>query len=70
MIFGIIYAYCEVLMLCSFRVYLQQMLNDSVGAQIVDDFMRFNWRWVTQFQETLNWGDLSSNLLLVGQEGN
>jgi len=46
------------------------MLNDSVGAQIVDDFMRFNWRWVTQFQETLNWGDLSSNLLLVGQEGN
>ena len=52
-----------------FRVYLQQGLNDKVGPLIVRDFLQFNWSYVNERQKENNWGELTSNLLLVGQEG-
>ncbi|KAL4239511.1 Hypoxia-inducible factor 1-alpha inhibitor [Mactra antiquata] len=52
------------------KIYLQQALNDSVGPNIVTDFIKFNWKWVTDQQKTNKWGPLTSNLLLVGMEGN
>nr|ASL69981.1 factor inhibiting HIF [Strongylocentrotus purpuratus] len=52
------------------KVYLQQALNDSVGPSIVEDFVRFNWNWVTDYQKKNSWGPLTSNLLLVSMEGN
>ena len=54
----------------SFRLYLQQALNDGVGKQIVVDFLQFNWAWVTNYQKSNKWGPLTSNLLLISQEGN
>ncbi|XP_013890051.1 hypoxia-inducible factor 1-alpha inhibitor [Austrofundulus limnaeus] len=52
------------------RVYLQQTLNDTVGKKIVVDFLGFNWNWINKQQAKRNWGPLTSNLLLVGMEGN
>lgn len=52
------------------RLYLQQMLNDSVGRNIVVDFLGFNWKWLTDKQKKLGWGSLTSNLLLIGLPGN
>lgn len=52
------------------RVYLQQTLNDTVGKKIVLDFLAFNWNWINEQQARRNWGPLTSNLLLVGMEGN
>ncbi|XP_064614715.1 hypoxia-inducible factor 1-alpha inhibitor-like [Liolophura sinensis] len=52
------------------RLYLQQTLNDSVGQRIVFDFLNFNWNWINEQQRKYNWGPLTSNLLLVGMEGN
>ncbi|XP_053380644.1 hypoxia-inducible factor 1-alpha inhibitor-like [Mercenaria mercenaria] len=52
------------------RIYLQQALNDSVGKTIVYDFVNFNWGWLNEQQKLNNWGPLTSNLLLVGMEGN
>jgi len=51
------------------RIYLQQGLNDTVGPQIVRDFLQFNWKWVTGQQVRNNWGPLTSNLLLISEEG-
>nr|XP_029499651.1 hypoxia-inducible factor 1-alpha inhibitor-like isoform X1 [Oncorhynchus nerka]XP_029499660.1 hypoxia-inducible factor 1-alpha inhibitor-like isoform X1 [Oncorhynchus nerka] len=51
------------------RVYLQQTLNDTVGRKIVVDFLGFNWNWITKQQSKRNWGQLTSNLLLIGMEG-
>jgi len=51
------------------RVYLQQTLNDTVGKKIVVDFLGFNWNWINKQQAKRNWGQLTSNLLLVGMEG-
>lgn len=31
--------------------------------------MQFNWKWVTEQQKLNKWGPLTSNLLLVGMEG-
>ncbi len=50
-------------------VYLQQALNDTVGKKIVDDFVRFNWSWVTDQQKRHGWGPLTSNLLLIAPPG-
>jgi len=50
-------------------VYLQQSLNDTVGPEIVRDFVQFNWKWVTDQQKELCWGPLTSNLLLISEEG-
>ena len=52
------------------RLYLQQVLNDSVGKRIVEDFLGFKWRWLTEMQKKMNWGSLTSNLLLIGLPGN
>ncbi|CAM9206457.1 unnamed protein product, partial [Lampetra planeri] len=52
------------------RVYLQQTLNDTVGKKIVVDFLGFNWSWINSQQAKRNWGQLTSNLLLIGMEGN
>lgn len=51
------------------RVYLQQTLNDTVGKKIVLDFLGFNWNWINKQQAQRNWGQLTSNLLLIGMEG-
>ena len=50
-------------------MYLQQPLNDSVGRSIFMDFANFNWEWATKQQKENRWGQLTSNLLLVGMEG-
>ena len=52
-----------------FRVYLQQTLNDTVGKKIVVDFLGFNWNWINRQQAKRSWGQLTSNLLLIGMEG-
>lgn len=52
------------------RLYLQQPLNDTVGKQVVDDFLAFNWQWIMKIQRDNNWGRLTSNLLLISTKGN
>ena len=52
------------------RIYLQQPLNESVGKRIVADFLGFNWNWVTSQQKKNKFGQLTNNMLLIGQEGN
>lgn len=52
------------------RIYLQQQLNETVGKQIVIDFLGFNWLWISSQQKKQKWGPLTSNLLLIGLEGN
>ncbi|CAL4100617.1 unnamed protein product, partial [Meganyctiphanes norvegica] len=52
------------------RLYLQQALNTNVGEALVADFVNFDWRWLNHQQKINNWGPLTSNLLLVGMEGN
>ncbi|KAK9400556.1 hypoxia-inducible factor 1-alpha inhibitor, partial [Crotalus adamanteus] len=51
-------------------LYLQQTLNDTVGRKIVVDFLGFNWNWINRQQVKRGWGQLTSNLLLIGMEGN
>lgn len=43
--------------------------NDTVGKKIVVDFLGFNWNWINKQQAQRNWGQLTSNLLLIGMEG-
>ncbi|PKU30734.1 hypothetical protein llap_18962 [Limosa lapponica baueri] len=50
------------------RLYLQQTLNDTVGRKIVVDFLGFNWNWINKQQGKRGWGQLTSNLLLIGME--
>lgn len=50
-------------------MYLQQTLNDTVGRKIVVDFLGFNWNWINRQQAKRGWGQLTSNLLLIGMEG-
>ncbi|XP_014677092.1 PREDICTED: hypoxia-inducible factor 1-alpha inhibitor-like [Priapulus caudatus] len=52
------------------RYYLQQALNDTVGKQLVLDYLGFNWDYVNEQQRKFKWGPLTSNLLLVGMPGN
>uniref|UniRef100_UPI0035901BAF hypoxia-inducible factor 1-alpha inhibitor-like isoform X1 n=1 Tax=Myxine glutinosa TaxID=7769 RepID=UPI0035901BAF len=52
------------------RLYLQQPLNDTVGRNIVLDYLKFNWTWANQQQRRCCWDPLTSNLLLIGMEGN
>lgn len=47
------------------RLYLQQPLNNTVGDNIVKDFVKFNWQFVTSHQQRNQWGPLTSNLLLL-----
>lgn len=52
------------------RLYLQQTLNNTVGAAIVKDYINFNWSWIRRQQLANQWGSLTSNLLLVAMHGN
>ncbi|XP_022915704.1 hypoxia-inducible factor 1-alpha inhibitor-like isoform X2 [Onthophagus taurus] len=52
------------------RLYLQQGLNNTVGPEIVRDFVNFNWEFCNGKQSKHNWGPLTYNLLLIGMEGN
>lgn len=65
----IIQMFCVFLFSLTWRVYLQQTLNDTVGKKIVLDFLGFNWNWINKQQAQRNWGPLTSNLLLIGMEG-
>jgi hypoxia-inducible factor 1-alpha inhibitor (HIF hydroxylase) len=53
-----------------YKYYLQQTLNTTADKQIIEDFANFNWKWVTERAKKAKWGDLTSNLLLVGQPAN
>lgn len=33
------------------------------------DFLGFNWNWINKQQGKHGWGQLTSNLLLIGMEG-
>lgn len=52
------------------KIYLQQMLNDQVGKNIVMDFLGFGWEWLNTMKKKMEWGPLTSNLLLIGLPGN
>lgn len=52
------------------RLYMQQVLNNSISQHIVNDFVKFNWDWIISKQNVCKWGSLTSNLLLIAQEGN
>ena len=52
------------------KLYLQQMLSNTVKEQIVADFLGFNWAWLAEQQKKYKWGPLTSNLLLIGMAGN
>ncbi|CAG9829537.1 unnamed protein product [Diabrotica balteata] len=52
------------------RLYLQQSLNSTVGPNIVEDYLKFDWHFVVQKKTTHHWGELTSNVLFVSQEGN
>ncbi|KAJ8973765.1 hypothetical protein NQ317_017567 [Molorchus minor] len=52
------------------RLYLQQILNSTVGPAIVEDYMKFDWHYVAEKKTKHNWGELTSNLLFIGMEGN
>ncbi|XP_017786265.1 PREDICTED: hypoxia-inducible factor 1-alpha inhibitor-like [Nicrophorus vespilloides] len=52
------------------RMYLQQGLNNTVGPEIVKDFLKFDWDFCSGKQNKHHWGPLTSNLLLIGMEGN
>lgn len=51
-------------------LYYQDALTDTVGSSIKHDFMHFNWRWVNDRKKRYNWGQLTSNLLLISQPSN
>eukprot|EP01135_Chromosphaera_perkinsii_P001324 Nk52_evm51s164 gene=Nk52_evmTU51s164 len=51
------------------KYYLQQVLNDTIGPNVVKDFLGFNWKWLSMIQQKLGWGQLVSNTLLVGAQG-
>ncbi|XP_065222718.1 hypoxia-inducible factor 1-alpha inhibitor-like isoform X1 [Planococcus citri] len=52
------------------RYYFQQVLDNSVGVSVVQDFVKFNWDWFRDKTSKNNWGPLTSNLLLIAMEGN
>lgn len=60
---------CIYLIMFIFRLYLQQLLSNTVGPAIVDDFLHFKWDWLSNIQKICNWGPLTSNLLLISMEG-
>lgn len=51
-------------------LYYQDTLTDTVGSNIKHDFVHFNWRWLNDRKKRYNWGQLTTNLLLIGQPGN
>ena len=51
-------------------IYYQDTLTDSVGTSIKHDFVHFNWKWLNKCKKHYNWGQLTTNLLLIGQPRN
>ena len=51
-------------------IYYQDTLTDAVGTSIKHDFVHFNWRWLNDRKKRYNWGQLTTNLLLIGQPAN
>uniref|UniRef100_A0A7S0HV28 JmjC domain-containing protein n=1 Tax=Hanusia phi TaxID=3032 RepID=A0A7S0HV28_9CRYP len=51
------------------RHYLQQMLVTGMGEKILDDFKHVDWGTVYGWKAQLGFGDLTTNLLLVGTTG-
>ena len=52
------------------RLYYQQKLTDSVSPAMVNDFTNFHWEWLNRKMIDMEWGELTSNMLLIGQPGN
>ena len=52
------------------RYYLQTGLVEGVGEAMVHDFRSFKWGWMHSETARCGWGELSSNLLLVGERFN
>ena len=52
------------------RYYLQTALTAGVGDEMMRDFRAFDWDGLSATQRRLEWGELTSNLLLVGSRGN
>ena len=52
------------------RYYFQTALVEGTGEELTRDFRGFDWGRLLALQRQLGWGDLTSNLLLVGQAGN
>ena len=50
-------------------IYLQQPLYAGIGKEITNDFSSINWEWVNSMKTCLNFGELTTNTLLIGQEG-
>lgn len=50
--------------------YLQTPLVQGVSEQMLSDFKSFQWLRLNELARRLEWGPLTSNLLLVGQRGN
>eukprot|EP00731_Ephydatia_muelleri_P017553 Em0010g651a len=50
-------------------IYYQDALTDAVGEPIKHDFVHFNWQWLNERKKRYNWGQLTSNLLLIAFEG-
>lgn len=51
-------------------IYYQDALTDAVGTSIKHDFLHFNWKWLNERRVRYNWGQLTTNLLLISQPGN
>lgn len=51
-------------------IYYQDALTDAVGTSIKHDFLHFNWKWLNDRRQRYNWGQLTTNLLLISQPGN
>eukprot|EP01136_Pigoraptor_vietnamica_P029269 Opistho-1_new@87267 len=51
------------------KVYLQQTLDDRVGQPIINDFLGFNWKLLGDLVKGVEWGELTTNLLLVSAAG-
>ncbi|KAL1508642.1 hypothetical protein AB1Y20_004738 [Prymnesium parvum] len=52
------------------KLYLQTPLVQGVGEAMVADFKQFDWAALREWQKRNGWGEMTSNLLLVGQRGN
>ena len=51
-------------------LYLQQSLTRGIGDALEEDFHKgFNWPWLAEMKQILRFGGLTTNLLLIGQDG-
>ena len=50
-------------------LYLQQSLTKGIGDDLIRDFQAFHWSWLAEMKKVLRFGGLTTNLLLIGQDG-